>query len=569
MKFTKRIILIMLFFISALTFTSFVKHTEVNAEVEVCEIVETGVKYATFADAWTAATSGQTIKLLDNISVDGPRHTINKNIIIDFDDYTLTNTTSYVFQLNANAAYSLTFKASGSGGTSGSLVYFTNPVALGARIIFESGNYEKFNLYNSTTREYISGANFVSDHSGRIEVYAGNFGFGNEEGREEFVNFINNRSFYEFRNITGVSPYKLIVKSETYITNENTQTSLNLSYDKGYSYYREVTSLSSSDAGKKYLIAYVNKSEDVIYIMKNYENVSYHVMYADKHNNVNKTNDGTWYINSNSEFYGNPDEDFFVTLGYTGNGYSLSVKAGVTNKLLYFNKSNGNQISPLDDSYQSNANYVYSFGFNSVNHYFYPTGVSKCLAYTPNSTYANYFRMAGDAETYTSGIGDNHNVYARLFEKVVVNPEVDEAAIRFGKCITKDMYDFLEDNAGSVTYGVIAKRTSALGGAELTVANASMTRAITPVRVSAPGAAVEDLEGDYYQFALVIDDIHEADFETSITARVYICVDGEYYYMNASEYSVKTLAGAYYNAADTSAYTEHLDVLEYLKDYVG
>ena len=569
MKFTKRIILIMLFFISALTFTSFVKHTEVNAEGEVCEIVETSVKYATFADAWTAATSGQTIKLLDNISVAGPQHTINKNIIIDFDDYTLTNTTGYVFQLNANAAYSLTFKASGSGGTSGSLVYFTNPVALGARIIFESGNYEKFNLYNSSSKQFISGANFVSDHSGRIEVYAGNFGFVNENGREEFVNFINSRSFHEFRNVTGVSPYKLIVKSETYITNENTQTSLNLSYDKGYSYYREVTSLSSSDAGKKYLIAYVNKSEDVIYIMKNYENVSYHVMYADKHNNVNKTNDGTWYINSNSEFYGNPDEDFFVTLGYTGNGYSLSVKSGATNKLLYFNKSNGNQISPQDDSYQSNANYVYSFGFNSVNHYFYPTGVSKCLAYTPNSTYANYFRMAGDAETYTSGIGDNHNVYARLFEKVVVNPEVDEAAIRFGKCITKDMYDFLEDNAGSVTYGVIAKRTSALGGAELTVANASMTREITPVRVSAPGAAVEDLEGDYYQFALVIDDIHEADFETSITARVYICVDGEYYYMNASEYSVKTLAGAYYNAADTSAYTEHLDVLEYLKDYVG
>ena len=71
--------------------------------------------------------------------------------------------------------------------------------------------------------------------------------------------------------------------------------------------------MSSSDAGKKYLIGYVNKSEDVIFLMKNYENASYHVMYADKHNNVNKTNDGTWYINSNSEFYGNPDEDFFVT----------------------------------------------------------------------------------------------------------------------------------------------------------------------------------------------------------------------------------------------------------------
>ena len=44
---------------------------------------------------------------------------------------------------------------------------------------------------------------------------------------------------------------------------------------------------------------------------------------------------------------------------------------------------------------------------------------------------------------------------------------------------------------------------------------------------------------------------------------------GEYYYMNESVYSLQTLAAAYFNAADTSAYTEHLDVLEYLKDYVG
>ena len=96
-----------------------------------------------------------------------------------------------------------------------------------------------------------------------------------------------------------------------------------------------------------------------------------------------------------------------------------------------------------------------------------------------------------------------------------------------------------------------------------------MTREITPARVASPGAAVEDLEGNYYQFALVIDEITEADFETSITARVYVCIDGDYYYMSARDFSVKTLAAAYFNAADTSAYTGHLDVLEYLKDYVG
>ncbi|MCR5422012.1 MAG: hypothetical protein K6E74_00030, partial [Bacilli bacterium] len=203
------------------------------------------------------------------------------------------------------------------------------------------------------------------------------------------------------------------------------------------------------------------------------------------------------------------------------------------------------------------------------NDYLYPLSTNSCIAYTPNLTYANMFRVAPNAQVYESGIGDSHTVRAHLFEKVVVNPEVDEAAIRFGKAITKDMYDFLSGAGTTVSFGVIAKRTSALGGDELTVANASMTRAITPVRVSAPGAAVEDLEGDYYQFALVIDEITEADFETSITARVYVCIDGDYYYMSARDFSVKTLAAAYFNAADTSAYTEHLGVLEYLKDYGG
>ena len=572
MKFTKRIILIMLFFISALTFTSFVKHTEVNAEGEAFEIVETGVKYADLTAARAAATSGQTIKLLCDFEYTGSGYSMNKDLIIDFGDYTLTSTAAYFLTFNNGDNYSLTLKASGNGGfqSSRSLIYLNETLGATNTITIESGTYNRMNIfYSSVGNLNMDGFSSAPALQDRIIINGGKFYLSDPTARANLKDFVATDciSAVDERN---VSPkFILEVKPKTYITDENTQTSLNLSYDKGYSYYREVTSLSSSDAGKKYLIAYVNKSEDVIYIMKNYENVSYHVMQADKHNNVNKTNDGTWYINSNSEFYGNPDEDFFITLGYTGNGYSLSVKAGATNKLLYFNNANGNQISPQDDSYQSNANYIYSFGFNSVNHYFYATGVSKCLAYTPSGTYANYFRMAGSSETYPSGIGDNKNVYARLFEKVDVNPEVDEAAIRFGKCITKDMYDYVTKMGTDVSFGVIAKRTSALGGAELTVANASMTREITPVRVSAPGAAVEDLEGDYYQFALVINDIHEANFETSITARVYVCVDGEYYYMNASEYSVKTLAAAYYNAVDTSAYTEHLDVLKYLKDYVG
>ena len=104
------------------------------------------------------------------------------------------------------------------------------------------------------------------------------------------------------------------------------------------------------------------------------------------------------------------------------------------------------------------------------------------------------------------------------------------SSIRFGTGITKDMYDFLSNAGTSVSFGVIAKGTTALGGAELTYDNASIKKTITPARVASIGAAVEDLEGDYYQFALVLDGITEATYNKSITARVFVCVDGEYYY---------------------------------------
>lgn len=572
MKFTKRIILIMLFFISALMFGSFMKNSKVNAEGEVCEIVETGVKYASFSTARSALTSGQTIKLLADISISG--FDVEKDMVIDFDDYTLTLKSGYLLTFYGSTNYSVTLKASGSGGyySTGSVATFYEGVGEGTRLIIESGVYEKVGLFDESIESgNLSNELICGSLAGKVIVNGGTFYFANNTLRTNFASFVSAGKLKSAKTLaSGTNRFVLEVKSTNYITNENTQTSLNLSYDRGYSYYRRVTSLSSSDAGKKYLIAYVNQTEDVIYIMQNNYNYSYQVMLSDKHNGVNRTNDGTWYIDSNSQFRGSPNEDYFVTLGWDSNGYTLSVKEGAGSKFLFYNKTNGNQICPKDDSFKTDTtNYEYKFQFNDPNDYLYPLSTNSCIAYTPNLTYANMFRVVPNGQVYESGIGDSHTVRAHLFEKVVVNPEVDEASIRFGKAITKDMYDFLSGAGTTVSYGVIAKRTSALGGDELTYANASLKREITPVRVSAPGAAVEDLEGDYYQFALVIDDIHEADFETSITARVYVCVDGEYYYMNAREYSVKTLADAYYNALDTSAYTEHLDVLEYLKDYGG
>ncbi len=578
MKFTKRIILVMLFFISALTFTSFVKHTEVNAEGEAFEIVETGVKYADFNSAKNAATSGQTIKLLRDYEYTGTGTSVNKNLIIDFADYTLTHNGSGSYFLYFENAYTLTLKASGTGGiaTTKTVIQFMNGYSPDARLNIQSGNYNSFGIrYQNEPGTTISLATdgFVatSGLGGKINITGGKFYMPSADTRNTLSSFVNSRSFTKTETLgSGTNRQVLDVTPETYITDENTKASANITYEPGYYVYRKVTSLSASDSGKKYLIAYVNESEDVIHIMKNYSNITDYSMYADNHTNVNATNDGTWYINSDSEFKGNPDEHFFVTLGWSGNGFTFSVDSGA-NLLCYYTANDKVRFHPVAAATAESNGYNYSYRFSDVDDFFYPlSNTNTCLAYTPTTavSYANYFRViATSYETITASV--NQPVRAHLFEAVKIDPVVNASSIRFGTGITKEKYDFLNTCGTSVTFGVIAKGTTALGGAELTYDNASIKRTITPARVASIGAAVEDLEGNYYQFALVLDGITEATYNKSITARVFVCVDGEYYYMNESVYSLQTLAAAYFNAADTSAYTEHLDVLEYLKDYVG
>lgn len=574
MKFTKRIILIMLFFISAFMFGFFMKNAKVNAEGEAFEIVETGVKYADFASAKLAATSGQTLKLLRDYEYTGGGSTMNKNLTIDFGNYTFTHngTNAYVL-LFGSTSYTLTLKASGTGGVSTTKTFIRFATGYGAdsRLNIQSGNYNRFNIYcEEGTAQNLGDNDFISKSglSGKINITGGKFYLISDASRTTLMSFVSEESFKVTDTLpSGSYKYVLDVKPETYITDENTQTSLNLSYEKGYSYYQKVTSLSSLDAGKKYLIGYSNLSEKSIILLTGEKYGGWSYIITDRHVNIANNPSDTWRVESDSKFYGDVNSSYFYTLGYNAGKYTFQNSAGdflthTTGTTLTLHTSETLAAYP---SYTSEFTFTPSSSYLSIG----TGGSTSYITYFTNQRDSKYiFEMFGSAQY--SGLGEsNKHLYAHLYEKVDIDPVVDEAAIRFGKCITKDTYDFLNNCETSVSFGVIAKRTSALGGAELTVANASMTREITPVRVSAPGAAVEDLEGDYYQFALVIDEITEADFETSITARVYVCIDGDYYYMSARDFSVKTLAAAYYNAADTSAYTEHLDVLEYLKDYVG
>ena len=68
--------------------------------------------------------------------------------------------------------------------------------------------------------------------------------------------------------------------------------------------------------------------------------------------------------------------------------------------------------------------------------------------------------------------------------------------------------------------------------------------ACTPVRVNANGE--EDANGEFYQFAVVIDDITEADYDKEVTGVAYVKIGEEYHTVQEHKtFSVKTIAKYY------------------------
>ncbi len=138
---------------------------------------------------------------------------------------------------------------------------------------------------------------------------------------------------------------------------------------------------------------------------------------------------------------------------------------------------------------------------------------------------------------------------------------ITSAAIRFGTCITKEMYDLFggSESVWGVEYykGEVSDWTSI----------SAKSIVCTPARVAYSGSNVIDENGEYYQFALVVNGMTLDNIDTYISARVYVIVDGVTYYMLPTTYSLREVANSYLTMSDVTSFQEHLGVLEYLKNY--
>ncbi|MDE7095422.1 MAG: hypothetical protein K2O23_02940, partial [Anaeroplasmataceae bacterium] len=137
----------------------------------------------------------------------------------------------------------------------------------------------------------------------------------------------------------------------------------------------------------------------------------------------------------------------------------------------------------------------------------------------------------------------------------------DSISIRFGNMISAASYD------PNATYGVVVtKEANELNGLTketLEALGSNQDVICHPVRVNAQGEA--DANGEYYQFALVLTDVPQAEFTAVIYAAMYVIdANDNVYLAQVKEASVKSVAAAYLEG-DTSNFSANtVDILNIL-----
>lgn len=170
-----------------------------------------------------------------------------------------------------------------------------------------------------------------------------------------------------------------------------------------------------------------------------------------------------------------------------------------------------------------------------------------------------------NAESFTvkNSSGSQYAIYKIVinYSDSFVEYENVTSQIRFGTCINKELFDKLGDN---VTFGVALIKTNDLGSNELTDETEGVILTdLTPAQVTSPFGTVESSEGNYYQFAVVIAGLGQEEYDVSLSARAYVVIEGEYYFMEVSEFSIKTLSEFYLKAYENDEnIKEHFGVLK-------
>lgn len=148
-------------------------------------------------------------------------------------------------------------------------------------------------------------------------------------------------------------------------------------------------------------------------------------------------------------------------------------------------------------------------------------------------------------------------------------PEKNNIGLRFGGLVPSNVVDNLVGlDKNDIKFGVFYAKASELNGKTFDEAYKAHDASIknvecSPVLVDDQG--VESADGTNHQFAAVINHIPTESFNDEVTAACYVCIDGVYYLMHTTTYSVSTIAQHYVDDLATNANVkEHVDMLKWL-----
>ena len=167
-------------------------------------------------------------------------------------------------------------------------------------------------------------------------------------------------------------------------------------------------------------------------------------------------------------------------------------------------------------------------------------------------------------------------IYKNIPAQVETSTEycIDYLQMRFQGILSIEDYEtfmFLKEQGHTVTFGVAAARVANLNGQDVITAflngDASDIQC-TPALVNANGeAAQNEQDGVYYQYAFLLKGIPSEGYTQEIAAAVYVCIDGNYYFMKQKSYSASDVAEIYVNSyADYDSVKSHIEVLNILAD---